>query len=312
MLFEHFPKPDGTFYRKPKTDIGYEIVIVDECSMAPLELIEILLRHDVYVIFLGDPGQLPPINPADDNHLLDRPHVFLDEIHRQAQESEIIRLSMAIREGRPLELFDGKDVKVFDAQDLSTGMMLWADQILCAKNLTRIGLNNQMRELLGREGGPQNGDKVICLRNYWEKIANTGDPLVNGTIGTIRNAYNSFTRYPYWINGGGSFEVINAEFISDSDAIFAPMDMDKKLITEGIESIDSKTKWMLSKNVKTQKLVPFEFTYGYAITCHKAQGSSWPNVLVIEENFPFSKEEHKRWLYTACTRPEEKLVLIRQ
>ena len=312
LLFEHFPKPDGTFYRKPKTDIGYEIVIVDECSMAPLELIEILLRHDVYVIFLGDPGQLPPINPADDNHLLDRPHVFLDEIHRQAQESEIIRLSMAIREGRPLELFDGKDVKVFDAQDLSTGMMLWADQILCATNLTRIGLNNQMRELLGREGGPQNGDKVICLRNYWEKIANTGDPLVNGTIGTIRNAYNSFTRYPYWINGGGSFEVINAEFISDSDAIFSPMDMDKKLITEGIESIDSKTKWMLSKNVKTQKLVPFEFTYGYAITCHKAQGSSWPNVLVIEENFPFSKEEHKRWLYTACTRPEEKLVLIRQ
>jgi ATP-dependent exoDNAse (exonuclease V) beta subunit len=33
--------------------------------------------------------------------------------------------------------------------------------------------------------------------------------------------------------------------------------------------------------------------------------------MVIEENFPFDREEHKRWLYTACTRAAEKLVLVR-
>ena len=57
---------------------------------------------------------------------------------------------------------------------------------------------------------------------------------------------------------------------------------------------------------------PLEFTYGYAITCHKAQGSEWDKVLVIEEDFPFSKEEHARWLYTAATRAAEKLVLIKK
>ena len=56
---------------------------------------------------------------------------------------------------------------------------------------------------------------------------------------------------------------------------------------------------------------PALFDFGYAITCHRAQGSSWKNVLVIEEKFPFDAVEHARWLYTACTRPEKKLVLIR-
>ena len=56
---------------------------------------------------------------------------------------------------------------------------------------------------------------------------------------------------------------------------------------------------------------PLEFNYGYAITAHRAQGSEWDKVLVFEERFPFSDEEHRRWLYTACTRPSQKLVLVR-
>ena len=58
--------------------------------------------------------------------------------------------------------------------------------------------------------------------------------------------------------------------------------------------------------------MPREFEYGYAITCHKAQGSEWDKVLVIEENFPWNKEEHIRWLYTAATRSSEKLVIVQQ
>jgi exodeoxyribonuclease-5 len=58
-------------------------------------------------------------------------------------------------------------------------------------------------------------------------------------------------------------------------------------------------------------LIPKEFAYGYAITVHRAQGSEWDKVLVIEEKFPFDKEEHARWLYTACTRASGKLVVIK-
>jgi len=34
-------------------------------------------------------------------------------------------------------------------------------------------------------------------------------------------------------------------------------------------------------------------------------------VVVLEEQFPFDKNEHAKWLYTACTRASEKLVLVR-
>jgi exodeoxyribonuclease-5 len=68
----------------------------------------------------------------------------------------------------------------------------------------------------------------------------------------------------------------------------------------------------MGRNYKYKTSIPYSFTYGYAITCHKAQGSEWDNVLVIEEGFPFDKEEHKRWLYTAATRAAKKLVIIRK
>lgn len=313
LLYEHRPKSDGTFFRLPLPDIEpYKLVIVDECSMVSKDLIKQLLKHQVHVIFLGDPFQLPPINPEDDNHLLDNPHVFLSEIHRQAQESEIIRVSMDIRAGRPLELLDGKDVKIIDKSDLVEGMYMWADQILCAKNDTRIGINNHMRELLGREGEPQEGDKVICLRNYWDILDNDGNPLINGTIGTLCNNYAQTLRYPSFINGGGTLNIIRTDIITETGSYFHDLMMDKKLILEGKKSLDQKTEWRLMKSESLSWMVPKEFTYGYAITTHKAQGSQFDKVLIFEENFPFGKEEHQRWLYTAVTRAADKCVIVRK
>lgn len=311
LLYESYPKPNGGFYHLPKSSIPYNLVIVDEVSMVPKTLLNLLMRHPVHVICLGDPFQLPQIDPDEDHGLLQHPHIFLDEIMRQEQESEIIRLSMDIREGKDISLFNGKEVKVFDKNELNEGMLTWADQILVGTNKMRMGINNQMRDLLGRSGGPQDGDKVICLRNYWDYIANNGDALVNGTIGIIHNSYNTFNQVPRWC-GGQRFDVLDAEFISDSDANFGSLQMDKKMILTGEKCCDMKTAYRISKSEATRHLLPLEFTYGYAITCHRSQGSEWDNVLVIEERFPFEKTEHARWLYTACTRAAKRLVLIRK
>ena len=101
------------------------------------------------------------------------------------------------------------------------------------------------------------------------------------------------------------------ELVSDGGDNYGNLEMDKKLILTGENSLDWKTSFKLQKNPATAKLVPLEFTYGYAITGHKAQGSEWDKVLVVEEKFPFAKEEHARWLYTCATRASEKLVLLR-
>ena len=97
--------PNGTFKFSEKPNIDYRIVVVDEVSMLPKPMWDLLMRHNVYVLATGDPGQLPPVDKDSDNHVLDNPHVFLDEIMRQAQDSEIIRLSMWVREGNPLSQF---------------------------------------------------------------------------------------------------------------------------------------------------------------------------------------------------------------
>ena len=314
LLYKSIPKESGGFVRIPNPSIPYKIVVVDEVSMAPKTLMDLLFKHNVYVICLGDPFQLPPVDKKEDNHLLDAPHIFLDEIMRQAQESEIIQLSMAIRENRPIEVFQGKEVQILNKEELNTGMLTWADQILVATNATRVSINAQMRKLLNFGEQPQDGDKIICLRNYWDCFSDNEEPLVNGTIGILKDSFLTKRYLPKIVkstDGLAHIDLIMGDFISDSGMYFHSLEMDKKMIDTGEFSLDWKTVYQLNRNPKTRDIPPLEFTYGYAITCHKAQGSEWDKVLVIEEKFPFDKIEHARWLYTAVTRSSEKLVLVR-
>jgi ATP-dependent exoDNAse (exonuclease V) alpha subunit len=281
--------------------------------MAPKSLMTLLATYNVHIICLGDPFQLPPVDKDEDNHLLDHPHIFLDEIMRQAQESEIIRLTMDIRAGKSIKPIQGNEVIVSHKDELNTGMLQWADQVICATNATRVALNTQMRQLSGLNNlKPQNGDKIVCLRNYWDSFSDDGeDPLINGTIGWIDNCFTTFIQLPRWAEGQ-QIPILNCNFKTDSNSIFSSLDMDRDMIITGESSLNWKTSFKLSKNPKTRLLVPKQFTYGYAITCHKAQGSEFEKVLVVEEKFPFDREEHARWLYTAATRASEKLVIIQK
>lgn len=274
LLYKHYPLPNGGYRRERVDFLEYKIVVVDECSMVPKSLFKDLARHNyVYILCLGDPGQLPPVDSNEDNHLLDCPHVFLDEIMRQAAESEIIQLTMKIRENKPIKYMKGQEVQVIKRSELNTGMLMWADQILVGTNNTRNAINNQMRELLGREGGPQDGDKIICLRNYWEIFSDNMNALVNGTIGTLEDSYETGINItPYkTIDNETRMKLITGHFRSDSDDIFYNLNMDKKLIMEGQSTLDWKTSFRMSKNSRTKNFIPMEFAYGYAITAHKSQ-----------------------------------------
>ena len=314
LLYESIPRPDGGFIRKPKPSIGYKIVVVDEISMAPKTLINLLFTHDVYVICLGDPGQLPPIEKDEDNHLLDHPHVFLDEIMRQAQESEIIQLTMKIRNNESIDYYDGKEVKIIPYSQLNTGVLQWGDQILTATNAKRQIINNQMRQLLNYPNHPVDGDKMICLRNYWEDFSVDGDPLINGTIGILQNSFQTWREIPKFVQSGiRKFDVLVGDLVvPETNDVYQMTEMDRQMIITGEKCCGWQLSYKLGKlRPKYGDIVPKEFTYAYAITTHKSQGSEWPKVVVLEEKFPFDKVEHARWLYTACTRSSQKLVLVR-
>lgn len=314
LLYDSYPRPGGGFYHKPKPYLPYDLVVVDECSMAPKTLMDLLFRHKVYIICLGDPFQLPPIQKDQDNHLLDSPHVFLDEIMRQAQESEIIRLTMDIRDKKPLQVYNGDEVKVLPSVYLSDNSVLtWADQILCAKNATRHNLNNRMRSILGFEGPPQTGDKICCQHNYWEDLSYEGaDPLINGTIGYLKNPFQTFRQVPSWLGTTVKrFDILQADITIENDDYFSQVEIDYNLLTKGEKCCDWRDAYKIGRaKPRIGDIMPRELEYGYAITVWKAQGSEWNKVVALEENFPWEPVEHARYLYTAATRASDKLVII--
>ena len=316
LLYKALPKSDGTFIfkEKEKCELGdYTVIVVDEVSMLPRKMWDLLVSHGIYVIALGDPGQLPPVSKDDDNHILECPHVFLDEIMRQAQESEIIRLSMHVREGKPLEEFqcEGRQVQIFTPDQVVSGMYEWADQILCATNATRTEINNFVRQQKGFEEEPQIGDKIISLRNHWEEFSKTGTwALTNGAIGTITNCGRSSHPVPKYISNNPVQFLWTTMELDDGDE-FGMLPVDYIALKTGQSPLTSKQQYQMSMNKRCVN-PPYEFAYAYGITCHKAQGSEWDKVLVFEERFPFDPEEHKRWLYTAITRAKEKLVIVRK
>lgn len=313
LLYKSHPREDGTFIHIPVDSLApYKLVIVDEISMLPKKMWEQLLYYKVHVIALGDPGQLPPV-AAENNGALDHPHVFLDEVMRQAAESEIIQLTMDIRAGNPLKYQQGQEVRVVDRTELlKPGFLFWSDQIIVGKNDTRRYINNKMRESYWKEqfqAEPIVGDRIICLRNDWELCNNTGDALVNGLTGhltDIRYAESGAELNP-WME---RTPIINFQPDIEGTGPFNGIEADYKLLMTGEPTVTRgfNSNW---KKIPRQ-FHPHEFDYGYAITCHKSQGSEFDKVIVLEEFLKSeSREDHIKWLYTAATRAAQKLIIVK-
>ena len=311
LLYKSVPLNNGRFRHIPLASIEpYKVVVVDEVSMLPKRMWDLLLSHGKYVIALGDPGQLPPVG-EDNNGVLEHPHVFLDEIMRQAQESEIIRLTMKIRDGVSLNTYFGNDVRIVPKKEMQKdGFLFWADQLLCAKNVTRRNLNTIIRQLSKKSDDnlPVVGDKLICLRNDWDIVNISGDALVNGLSGTIETLTYVDKKHTLYNPFMEATPIITLQPDYEEAAAFEMIDLDYKLFSHGEPTINQNN-WK-----KIPKIFhPHEFDYGYAITVHKAQGSEWDKVIVFEEYMKDqTREDFKRWLYTAATRASKKLIIVKR
>lgn len=305
LLYQSFPNKDGTFRHIPRRPLfPYKIIVVDEVSMLPRHMWELLLSHKIHVLALGDPGQLPPV-AAEQHGVLDHPHIFLDEIMRQEEESEIIRLTMDIRALKPLQPMRGKEVRIVDREEmLQPGFLSWADQVLVGKNDTRFAINKFMREkfIHAEDDLPVIGDRVICLKNNWEIINECGDALVNGLSGTIE-------KIEYTMDNPYMERTPLIDFKPDYEDAknFPSLEVDYKIFMDHEPTINKDNFHKIPKYYH-----PNQFDYAYAITCHKSQGSEYDKVIVLEEFLKGdSKEDHARWLYTAATRASKKLIIVR-
>lgn len=262
-----------------------DLIIVDEVSMVGEDIGRDLLSFGTRVLVLGDPAQLPPIKGTG-FFTSGEPDIMLTEIHRQASDNPIIRLSIDVREGRKLALGYYGDSKVITRDQVDQEEVLAADQILVGLNKTRRAFNNRIRTLKNRVGlYPEAGDRVICLRNNKEK------QLLNGGMWMVQRSHIV----------GAKHKRVGMEVMSlDDDSVIAPIEVQVPI--EFFHGTEGDLEWRVRKEHD-------EFDHGYAISVHKSQGSQWDHVVIFDESRVF-RENRMNHLYTAITRAAERVTVV--
>src|SRR6201996_7449189 len=105
-----------------------DLIVIDEVSMVDETLGRDLLSFGTKVLVLGDPFQLPPVQGAG-FFTSAEPNLMLTEIHRQARDNPIIRMSVDIREGDDLDYGRYGESLVISRQDVDRAAVEEADQV---------------------------------------------------------------------------------------------------------------------------------------------------------------------------------------
>lgn len=282
--------PNPTFKINRDSDLKYaSLLVVDEASMVDDKLAEDLLSFGVPLLLLGDPFQLPPVK-GEGALTGGTPDVMLTEVHRQAADNPIIRLSMEVRDGNGLRFGHYGDSQVLPRDSVSPedlkALQVGADQVLCGLNRTRMRLNDRIRKAKGLRGEgeawhPTTSDRLVCLKNDREFS------LLNGGLWTVDTVQHDDNVFHLGLSsddvlGRKALVMVREEFFLGTEANMP---------------------WYERKQSK-------EFTFGQALTCHKSQGSQWDSVLVFDESSSFG-ENASRWLYTALTRAAHDVTILK-
>jgi exodeoxyribonuclease-5 len=256
-----------------------DLIVLDEVSMVNEKIAHDIESFGVPVLVLGDPAQLPPIEGGG-HYTATTPDVLLETVHRQALESPVLALATHVRLGGS---WADRLVKVNLAEAMA------ADQILVWKNATRWSLIRKIREKRGLPAAqPVAGDRVMCLVNnkdlgvfngqQFEVMDVKGGPLGSG-IWELELLDEDGRRGWYGAMMGG-FKGLEAEQEAKRGGAF-----------RGEIGL---------------------FTWADVVTCHKAQGSEWPDVYVVDQTEQMWKStaaEKRAWMYTAVSRASHKVTL---
>ena len=216
-------------------------------------------------------GDPGQLPPVKGQQFFHRADFTLSEIHRHALDSPIIRQAHAVRSGGTYTT-DGSCFRV--AHDGTDDELLNADAILCWTNRTRDYINNKARRVRGYfQAQPQPGEPLVCLKNAAQ----------------------------FGVFNGGVYTLLRPFLENDTQIT---LDVDGEVITiprANFRGIPSK--------LPNGAEVVTAFDYGYAMTVHKAQGSEWDSVILIDEYRRL--EQRKEWLYTGITRAAERILVVR-
>ena len=345
--------------RKPDETDSKKIYIIDESSMLSSELQSDIssvafgsgfLLIDFFeaagnnkIIFVGDPGQLPPVgqtySPALDMDWLVRQNrnaisMALEKIERQDPNNDLLILASYIRNMAPAARFPKlpasgmNNVKIYlNDKDLFNAYRGRFRQAGPSETLA-IARSNKMVSIINRairrdlHGGldlpVQNGDILMVVHN------NYSVPFANGDFAVITELGEESYK------GNLNFKSVKIKsFLSDDefeillclDLLYSKegnlsneqsrdlmIEFSRKMKRQGIKSNSDEYR---DEMMKDKYLNCLRAKYGYAVTCHKAQGGEWNEVFLFLEKsmYAMERKELYGWWYTAVTRAKTQLNL---
>lgn len=281
-------------------DRQYDLLVIDEASMISREVLEDLTVHGVPVLAVGDHGQLPPVGSS--GSVVDDPELRLEKIHRQAAGNPIIALSDVIRRTGVLrtKLADGKQVifgdRKKDLRRFLRGAGGLSRGIVCWRNETRVWLNGVTREEAGFEGEPKKNEVLICLRN--------APPVFNGMRGLLTSDSVVPDATPWIVSAEIAFPEEN---LPSAPMVLCASQFNRPELFREVEELRG-----LGIPVRSMSEAGMLFDFGYALTCHKAQGSEFDTgVVYLDRRQDPTSEDWRRWCYTAVTRAKRRLIVLR-
>lgn len=288
-------KPPEGYQKNEENLLEGDVLIVDECSMIDLVLMNSLLKAipaGMRLVLVGDIDQLPSVGAGNVlRDLIDSgvvPVIRLTRIFRQAQTSRIIMNAHRINEGQMPDLSNGKETDFFfttkeDPEEAVREIVSLVQhklsryyrtpssqiQVLTPMQKGVVGatnLNLALQEALNPQGDGlrrsgfifRRDDKVMQIRNNYDK------EVFNGDIGIIESV--------------------------DLQNRTLKVNFDQHVVEYESSELD-------------------ELVHAYATTIHKAQGSEYPIVVmpVLMNHYVMLQ---RNLIYTGITRAKKILVMV--
>ena len=292
-LLEYNPQ-DG-YKRNDENPLEGDALIVDECSMIDILLMNNLLKAvpvGMRLVFVGDIDQLPSVGAGNVlRDIIDSqriPVVRLVRIFRQAQKSRIVMNAHTINQGRFPDTSNGRDTDFF--------FMREDDPERAAETIVRL-----VKERLPR-AYRESPDRIQVLT-----------PMQRGVVGAanlnllLQQALNpsgpSLGRGGYTYRQGDRVMQLCNNYAKD--VFNGDLGYIREVDTEGRTlKVDFDGKWVEYDVTELDEL-----TLAYATTIHKAQGSEYPIVVmpVLMTHFVMLQ---RNLIYTGITRAKKICVLI--
>lgn len=272
-----------------------KLLVVDEASMINDEEIDDITNLGIKTIFVGDNAQLPPVEGT--NSIMSDPDYELREIHRQGKDSSIIRFANLIMKDPEMKFLDSWDpldpaVSVIDrsAMDARTleDFIFSHWQFLTVTNRDKDRINQASRKVWGYDKYkfPRVGEILLAMGGHKDTL------VVNGIQGKVTDEFVEteieHDSIRYWVIEG------KVRLLDGTNRII-PVIMRRNSFLSGnlYEFEEGESLW----------------EYGYAMTVHKSQGSSWPKVVYF---FDDCIGHLQNLNYTAVTRASEMLTFVKK